>query len=176
MTLLTLHDCPSMFSFVFQSLISMDCDEDITPSDHQHNTSIEKTIPVLVPNRCHESLQWLSNYSVCAQVGIEIQKNFFASGPSKRVRHFMATMTQALALNDFQFQHVLKHLVHSRKVQLENYRLQAPGIERLEIAKILLIQDRGVQSNFRDKPLSEISYEEILSTDERQDNDRDEGN
>ena len=83
MTLLTLHDCPSMFSFVFQSLISMDCDEDITPSDHQHNTSIEKTIPVLVPNRCHESLQWLSNYSVCAQVGIENKKYIFASGSSK---------------------------------------------------------------------------------------------
>ena len=166
------------------------------------------TVPVLVPIECHESLKWLNNHSVRAQVGIEKQKYIFASGSSKNpvltpkdalrmlckeaelihperltgcgVRHFMATMTQALALNDFQFQHVLKHLGHSRKVHLENYRLQAPAIERLEIAKILLMQDRGVQSTFRDKPLSEISYEEILSTgmdpDERQDNDRDEGN
>ena len=166
------------------------------------------TVPVLVPIECHESLKWLNNHSVRAQVGIEKQKYIFASGSSKNpvltpkdalqmlckeaglihperltgcgVRHFMATMTQALALNDFQFQHVLKHMGHSRKVHLENYRLQAPAIERLEIAKILLMQDRGVQSNFRDKPLSEISYEEILSAgtdpDERQDNDRDEGN
>ena len=166
------------------------------------------TVPVLVPIECHESLKWLNNHSVRVQVGIEKQKYIFASGSSKNpvltpkdalrmlckeaelihperltgcgVRHFMATMTQALALNDFQFQHVLKHLGHSRKVHLENYRLQAPAIERLEIAKILLMQDRGVQSNFRDKPLSEISYEEILSTgmdpDERQDNDRDDGN
>ena len=166
------------------------------------------TVPVLVPIECHKSLEWLNNHSVRTQVGIEKQKYIFASGSSKNpvltpkdalrmlckeaelihperltgcgVRHFMATMTQALALNDFQFQHVLKHMGHSRKVHLENYRLQAPAIERLEIAKILLMQDRGVQSNFRDKPLSEISYEEILSTgmdpDERQDNDRDEGN
>ena len=79
------------------------------------------------------------------------------------MRHYMATLTQSMSLTEFQFQHVLKHLGHTRKVHLENYRIDAPIIERTELGKILLMQDRNVQNEFNDIPLSSITFESILN-------------
>ena len=78
------------------------------------------------------------------------------------MRHYMATLTQTMSLTEFQFQHVLRHFGHTKKVHMQNYRLAAPAVERLEVGKILIMQDRNVQHLFKDRELSTVTFEEIL--------------
>ena len=46
---------------------------------------------------------------------------------------------------------------------MENYRIDAPVIERIELGKILMMQDRNVQNKFNDVPLLSITFESILN-------------
>ena len=148
-------------------------------------------VPVLIPPECQAGLQWIADEDVRMQAGVSSCKYMFASGSKSNpvlspnenlrkcaeeaglthperlggnaMRHYMATVTQTLSLTDFQFQHVLKHFGHTRKVHLENYRLAAPVVERLEVGKILMMQDRNVQHLFKDKALTNVTFAEILS-------------
>lgn len=148
-------------------------------------------VPVLIPPECQEGLDWIAAEEVQKQVHLEEAPYLFATSskfnpvfspadalkdaaraadlkyPERiggtAMRHYMATLAQTLSLTEFQFQHVLKHMGHTRKVHLENYRLSAPSVERLELGKILLMQDRNVQNMFLGRELSEVTFEEILS-------------
>ena len=150
-------------------------------------------VPVLIPPECQAGLAWVADPHIRKQAGISSCKYLFASGsphnpvlsPNKHLeecgkeagiqhpewvggismRHFCATLTQSMCLNQFQFDHVLKHFGHTRKTHLTNYRIDAPALERLEVGKILLMQDRNVQHLFRSRPLDEVSFEEILNAD-----------
>ena len=151
----------------------------------------QQIVPVLIPPECDKGLDWVATTSVRKAAGVLDNEYIFASGSHSSpvfsptyalrqaayeagckhperiggvlLRHYMATLTQALSLTEFQFQHVLKHLGHTRKVHLENYRIDAPVIERIELGKILMMQDRNVQNEFNDVPLSSITFESILN-------------
>lgn len=151
----------------------------------------QQIVPVLIPPECEKGLEWVATPSVREAAGVQANEYIFASDSKSSpvfsptyalrqaayeagckyperiggvlLRHYMATLTQAMSLTEFQFQHVLKHLGHSRKVHLENYRIDAPIIERVELGKILMMQDRNVQNEFTDIPLSSITFESILN-------------
>ena len=153
-------------------------------------------VPVLIPPECQAGLQWIADDDVRMRVGVSSCKYMFASGSKSNpvlspndnlrkcaeeaglkhperlgvnaMRHYMATVTQTLSLTDFQFQHVLKHFGHTRKVHLENYRLAAPVVERMEVGEILLMQDRNVQHLFKEKALTNVTFLDILSSDSGQ--------
>ena len=146
-------------------------------------------VPVLIPPECHHCLDWISDPEVRKQAGIKC-KYLFASGsqltlvmsPNQALkevaeeagakyperlgghsmRYYIATLTQTMSLTEFQFQHVLRHFGHTKQVHMQNYRLAAPAVERLEVGKILIMQDRNVQHLFKDRELSTVTFEEIL--------------
>ena len=151
----------------------------------------QQIVPVIIPPECEKGLDWVATPSVRKDAGVLDNEYIFASGSQTSpvfsptyalrqvayeagckhperiggvlLRHYMATLTQTMSLTEFQFQHVLKHLGHTRKVHLENYRIDAPVIERIELGKILMMQDRNVQNEFNDVPLSSITFESILN-------------
>ena len=160
----------------------------------------QQIVPVLIPPECEKGMEWLTAPSVREAAQVQDNEYIFASGsPSSPVfsptyvlrqaayeagckhperiggvllRHYMATLTQAMSLTEFKFQHVLKHMGHTRKVHLENYRVDAPVIERIELGKILMMQDRNVQNEFNDIPLSSITFESILDASKEKNSDR----
>ena len=155
-------------------------------------------VPVLVPEECHRALEWIASDVVRKQVGVHDSEYLFptlstsfpvvsasealkdaayAAGlkyPERigahQMRHYMATLAQVMSLTDFQFQHVLKHLGHTWKVHLDNYRLAAPSVERMELGKILLMQARNVQNLFQSRSLADVTFEEILKAEEDEQN------
>ena len=52
-----------------------------------------------------------------------------------------------------------RHLGHTRKVHEQHYRATSGLIERLDIAKLMLLQEGNLQGKFHGKALKEISFE-----------------
>lgn len=53
---------------------------------------------------------------------------------------------------------VCDHLGHTLDVHREHYRARSDVIERIEVAKILLMQDKGMVNKHVGKKLSEIQF------------------
>lgn len=60
---------------------------------------------------------------------------------------------------------VCDHLGHTVDVHKEHYRCRSNVIERIEIAKVLLLQDTGMVKNFVGKSLKDIQFEGRLLKD-----------
>jgi myosin-crossreactive antigen len=52
-----------------------------------------------------------------------------------------------------------RHLGHTRKVHEQHYRATSGLIERLDIAKLMLLQEGNLQGKFHGKALKEINFE-----------------
>ncbi len=74
----------------------------------------------------------------------------------------MSTLVQVLNLNDSELDWVCRHMGHTKEVHLEHYRSMSGFIERMQIGKMLLMQDLNVQSQFVGKKLEEIDFPEII--------------
>jgi len=70
---------------------------------------------------------------------------------------------QVLDLNEMQVQWVLQHFGHSLDVHCINYRQTSDVIERVQIAKILLLQDHDNIGAFANKRLEDICCEGMLN-------------
>jgi hypothetical protein len=57
---------------------------------------------------------------------------------------------------------VIDHLGHTLDVHREHYRSRSDILERIEVAKILLIQDRGLTHSYVGKSLRDIQIPGIL--------------
>ena len=66
-----------------------------------------------------------------------------------------------LSLTDGDINQVLNHMGHTWEVHKDYYRQYDSVGERLEIAKILMLQDQNRLNEFRDKNLGEIDVERI---------------
>ena len=75
----------------------------------------------------------------------------------------MATLAQVLNLSNNQLDWVCRHLGHNKSVHLQHYRCTSPFLERVQIGKILLMQDLNIQSKFVGKSLDEIDFSDIFS-------------
>lgn len=63
---------------------------------------------------------------------------------------------QALNTTEAERQWVIDHLGHTMNVHRVHYRQTSDVIERVDVAKILLIQDMGLVSKYRGKKLEDI--------------------
>ena len=52
-----------------------------------------------------------------------------------------------------------RHLGHTRKVHEQHYRATSGLIERLDIAKLMLLQEGNMQGKFQGKSLKDINFE-----------------
>ena len=60
--------------------------------------------------------------------------------------------------------HVLNHMGHTWDVHRDFYRQYSSIIERLDVAKLLIIQDMNVVGDHRKKSLHDIDINEIHNT------------
>ena len=61
-------------------------------------------------------------------------------------------------LNRSELDWVCDHLGHTVDVHRTHYRARSDVIERIEVAKLLLIQDRGIVNQFVGKTLKDIQF------------------
>lgn len=81
---------------------------------------------------------------------------------TSNMRKYMATMVQAMSTDESQKQWIIDHLGHTMDVHTVHYRQTSDVLERIDVAKILLIQDLGLVGQFRGKRLDEIQLDEIM--------------
>lgn len=150
-------------------------------------------VPVILPNDVKGSLQYLSNSTVRKSAGIPPNNKYvFANAgagvfraydairditqdpkaglqmPSlirtSNMRKYTATMLQAMNTTDAERQWVIDHLGHTMNVHREHYRQTSDLLERVEVAKILLIQDLNLVGKFHGKKLKDIQLDDIVAT------------
>jgi hypothetical protein len=61
-------------------------------------------------------------------------------------------------LNENEIGWLCKHLGHTKSVHNEYYKLLSGYVERVEIGKMMLIQDNNMVSRFKGKKLSNINF------------------
>ncbi|CAH1798020.1 unnamed protein product, partial [Owenia fusiformis] len=81
---------------------------------------------------------------------------------SVTLRKYTATMSQTVSMNNNQLYWLAKHLGHTRDVHLGSYRQMSTGIEKLHIAKLLLIQDLNRTQIFRGQDIDKLNIEDIV--------------
>lgn len=69
------------------------------------------------------------------------------------------TSLQVLDMSRSQLDWMCAHLGHTLDVHKSHYRARSDVLERIEVAKILLIQDRGLVKQFVGKRLEDIQFE-----------------
>lgn len=62
-------------------------------------------------------------------------------------------------MSDGQMKWLYNHLGHTEDIHLLHYRSRSDVIERLEIAKLCILQDRNAVKQFVGKDLNEIQLE-----------------
>uniref|UniRef100_A0A8W8NU68 ISXO2-like transposase domain-containing protein n=1 Tax=Magallana gigas TaxID=29159 RepID=A0A8W8NU68_MAGGI len=73
---------------------------------------------------------------------------------------------KVIGLKEHQLKWLCNHLRHTGKVHETHYRATSGLIERVEIAKLLLIQENNMAGQFAGQDLSEIQFEDILVKDD----------
>lgn len=87
---------------------------------------------------------------------------------STAMRKYMANLTQALNLSPTQLDWVYRYMGHSESVHLQHYRNMSGFIERVQIGKVLLMQDLNVSSKYVGKVLQDVEFSSIVSNAEKQ--------
>lgn len=73
---------------------------------------------------------------------------------------------QVIGLKEHQLKWLCNHLGHTRKLHETHYRATSGLIERVKIAKLLLIQENNMAGQFAGQDLSEIQFEGWLFSQE----------
>ena len=149
-----------------------------------------RPVPVLIPNECRKPLSFISKPSVRKSAGIREDNKYLFPNHSdgilnayKSLKHtcseldlvtperitsvamrkYMATLSQVLNLTTNELEWVCRHLGHTKTVHLEHYRQTSPFIERVNIGKILVMQDLNVQGSYVGRTLDSVDFSDILS-------------
>ncbi|XP_065926796.1 uncharacterized protein [Magallana gigas] len=158
-------------------------------------------VPVLIPKETNKVLEYLSDPVARQMASIRPENKYMFANTGRTVvragesldlvkfrsevalrfperiyannlRKHTATIAQALNLNDTEMKYICNHLGHTQKVHDLVYRQTSGMIERLDIAKLMLIQEFNVVGKYQNKKLSEIQFDE-LGTLERKIQDQD---
>ncbi|OWF39286.1 hypothetical protein KP79_PYT22706 [Mizuhopecten yessoensis] len=145
-------------------------------------------VPVILPPDVHNSFKYLSNEAVRRTAGIpSTNKYLYASAGAgvfrayeairevtsdpkaglqmpnlirtSNMRKYMATMLQAMNTTESERQWVIDHLGHTMNVHQTHYRQTSDMLERVEVAKILLVQDLNLVSKYGGKKLADIQLD-----------------
>ena len=65
-------------------------------------------------------------------------------------------MFQMFNLDNNQLEWVCRHLGHTTEVHKTHYRQMSGAIERIQVAKLLLLQDMNLTQKFKGQKLAEI--------------------
>lgn len=150
-------------------------------------------VPVLCPEEVQKAMQYLANDQVRKKAGINIGNTYLFANTALNVvragdsldelkrecdlkfperllatnlRKYCATIAQVIGLKDHELKYLCRHMGHTMQVHETHYRSTSGLIERLEIAKLMLIQERNMVGMFQGKSLNEITFEDILQKDD----------
>lgn len=148
-----------------------------------------KIVPVLVPSYTRPLLEHVTDKQVRKNAGISSSNGYvFANNRSgvirggyamkvytdaaglerpqlvraTNMRRYMATMSQGLNVTPQQQQWITDHLGHTLDVHRIYYRATSDVIERVDVAKLLLMMDAGDISKYKGKKLDDIQFEDLF--------------
>ena len=100
--------------------------------------------------RAYESLS-----QIASEAGLQAPHKI----TSVQLRKYMATISQVLDMTPSQEKWLFTHLGHTENVHMQHYRARSDVIERIEVAKICLIQDLNRVHEFVGKKIGEIQFD-----------------
>uniref|UniRef100_A0A8W8MSU3 Uncharacterized protein n=1 Tax=Magallana gigas TaxID=29159 RepID=A0A8W8MSU3_MAGGI len=148
-----------------------------------------KRVPVICPKEVLPILQYLANPTARRKGGVKPGNPYLfantANGVVKagealddikekanlrsphliyctNLRKHCATIAQVIGLQDHEMKWLCQHLGHTQKVHAIHYRATSGMIERIEISKLMLMQETNSVSKFAGKNLRDIQFEDIL--------------
>ncbi|XP_060563321.1 uncharacterized protein LOC132722776 isoform X3 [Ruditapes philippinarum] len=133
----------------------------LTNQDVRKKAGILKDNPYVFANngagvfRAYDSIKEVASSSAAGLIKPNLLR-------TSNMRKYMATMLQALNTTEAERQWVIDHLGHTMNVHRVHYRQTSDVIERVDVAKILLIQDMGLVSKYRGKKLEDIQLNDVL--------------
>ncbi|XP_071121847.1 uncharacterized protein [Mytilus edulis] len=150
-----------------------------------------RPVPVIISNELKKPLEYLANPEIRKMFIKPSNKFLFPStgdGPlrsydsmknvceklnlkrpesitSVTLRKYTATLSQVLSLKENEIGWLCKHLGHTKSVHTEHYKQLSGYVERVEIGKLMMIQDMNLVSKFKGKDLHSVNFTDILKTD-----------
>ncbi|XP_065940226.1 uncharacterized protein [Magallana gigas] len=145
-----------------------------------------KRVPVICPKEVLPILQYLANPTARRKGGVKPGNPYLfantANGVVKagealddikekanlrsphliyctNLRKHCATIAQVIGLQDHEMKWLCQHLGHTQKVHAIHYRATSGMIERIEISKLMLMQETSSVSKFAGKNLRDIQFE-----------------
>ncbi|CAG2245282.1 unnamed protein product [Mytilus edulis] len=101
------------------------------------------------------------NENVCEKLNLKRPESI----TSVTLRKYTATLSQVLSLKENEIGWLCKHLGHTKSVHTEHYKQLSGYVERVEIGKLMMIQDMNLVSKFKGKDLHSVNFTDILKTD-----------
>lgn len=83
----------------------------------------------------------------------------FVHGASIYYNENIYCLKQVLGLEKSEFDWLCRHLGHTTRIHLDHYRATSNVIERIDVAKVLLMQDNGLIKQCAGKSLADIQFE-----------------
>ncbi|CAG2245278.1 unnamed protein product [Mytilus edulis] len=143
-----------------------------------------RPVPVIISNELKKPLEYLANPEIRKMFIKPSNKFLFPStgdGPlrsydsmknvceklnlkrpesitSVTLRKYTATLSQVLSLKENEIGWLCKHLGHTKSVHTEHYKQLSGYVERVEIGKLMMIQDMNLVSKFKGKDLHSVNF------------------
>jgi len=105
------------------------------------------------PRRVYNALRLLAKI---------LELEFPSRMTSVALRHYVATLSQNLNLTPAQLDMLCRHMSHSVAVHLNNYRQTSGLVERVHIAKLMIVEDLQMAGTFAGKSLTDIKIEDVV--------------
>ncbi|XP_052255303.1 uncharacterized protein LOC127861006 [Dreissena polymorpha] len=85
------------------------------------------------------------------------------------LRRYTATVSQILDMTSKEFRLLAKHLGHDVKTHKEYYQLSSATLELSKVSRILMAVENGKVNEWKDRPMSDISLDELPLAEDEED-------
>ncbi|XP_062612913.1 uncharacterized protein LOC134274668 [Saccostrea cucullata] len=160
-------------------------------------------VPILIPEDVKSAMNFITNVDIRTSCGVrceniyvfankalgvlragdcleEVKSEVDLQYPERilatNMRKYTATLAQVIGLKDEELRWLCNHLGHTEKVHEAYYRCTSSSIERIEIAKLMIIQERNLVGKCSGKKLSEIQFEDLLPNEDTERTDEEKEN
>ncbi|XP_069105224.1 uncharacterized protein [Argopecten irradians] len=149
-----------------------------------------KTVPVLVPDDTKEALSFIAEDNVRRAVGIKTWNPYLFANTGDSVmraydslkticaehslkaperitsvsmRKYIATLSQVIDMKDHELEWLCTHLGHTASIHKLHYRATSGFIERVNIGKLMLLQDLNLAGKYAGQRLQDIDITDVIN-------------
>ncbi|XP_033740934.1 uncharacterized protein LOC117327839, partial [Pecten maximus] len=147
-----------------------------------------KMVPILVPEDAQKPMEFITSTAVRRAVGVKTWNTFVFGntgegviraydslkemcaelnlGAPERItsvsmRKYIATLSQVIDMKDHELEWLCSHLGHTSEIHKLHYRSTSGFIERVNIGKLMVLQDLNIAGHFKGQRLQDIDIEDI---------------